>query len=274
MNKIIMGAMAVALGSMAFVSCSSDVDELAEAQGKKTVVFDASQPEGKAATRTTINSNGDVVWLAADEIAVFDGTNKNKFTIWAGAGTTTAKIWGEADPDAQQYVAVYPYYRANTYNTTNGILNVTVPTVQNARENSYAPLAGVMYAVSDGSKLEFQHVCAYIKFTTTQAHSSITFEANEFISNRVRIRLSNGKQLDPTEDANGSNIVTLQPASGSDIPAGTYYVAVRVRDNYTNFKMTVNPATTDGTAPIVKVASSVNSLNTAGDGVDLGTIDL
>ena len=141
-------------------ACTSEDDELTNYNGKKVpMTFTA----GSVQTRTALGDDGKAVnWVNGDAIAIFDGTETNKFTtLDAGA---TASFTGTAH-QADTYTAFYPY--ANVTEITATTITFNLPEEQTAVPGGFASgLVPSWAQTAEGStSLQFQNLSALVKFT-------------------------------------------------------------------------------------------------------------
>lgn len=145
--------------AMLTVSCSQDVD-LTPAAGK--VVLGVTIED---ATRTALgsfdaaSSKYSVVWSEGDKIAV-NGTASDAVAA-ASVGTASAQF-SVADVTAP-YSVLYP---AEALNADGSI---TVPTVQNYTEGSFAPGSAVAVGYSEGTNLALKNLYSFVKVTIAKA---------------------------------------------------------------------------------------------------------
>ena len=120
-------------------------------------------------SRTYVENGTSSRWTAGDTISLFDSNTLNlqyKFTGKTGdAGGSfvyKSKLAGEGTPLAANY-AVYPYDKDMTI-SEEGVITLTLPSVQHYAENSYGLGANTMVAVTentDDTSLMFKNVGAY-----------------------------------------------------------------------------------------------------------------
>lgn len=273
MKKILMSAMAIALGSMAFVSCSSDVEETAGKQ-VKNLTFEVSV-DGQNATRTVLDGNK-VLFEEGDHIGVYSGsytetsTSIADFTVTEGGDH--AMISGTA-PEQDVYYAVYPNDKTY-FAIASKVINVNIPDRQKAVKDGFDPNANVMLAKSKGTRLEFNQVCAYAKVTVSQACKQIGLGGTaEPVAGRARVIYNDAFKFTEVQPSASDTkpYILLQPASGETFEAGTYYIAFRPA-TYTGFKISCVHA--DGTSEYKQLDGTHSVvLETPGAVIDFGQID-
>ena len=148
------------------VSCNKEAVEnnpSPDASQKVAVSFSAiGEPEQKATLDFTQTQN--VRWSDDDLIAVFDGTDKNQFSIEAGSNTgASATYTGEVTSGYSTLYAVYPYSAAGSLSGSS--LTVTVPSAQVVSSTACVDPAALVSVgeISDGT-IEFKQVCGLLKF--------------------------------------------------------------------------------------------------------------
>lgn len=79
---------------------------------------------------------------------------------------------------------------------------------------------------NDVNELDFKNVFAYIKVTTTKAYKKIKVCSHnvESLAGTFNVSVTSTPTVSDVKD--GSSVVTFKSASGSDLEAGTYYIAV------------------------------------------------
>lgn len=157
----------------------------AEGSGERVpMTFTALAPQaGQPQTRTELQPGVEgeggqttypVYWNAGDEIGVYDGESFRPFTIDLQEGTAaTANFSGEASPEAESYLAFYPYdAKGVTY--TDGAIGFTLLDTQTAQAGSFAPDVNPAWAQTSeaGGQLTFHNAAALVKFTLTAADAA------------------------------------------------------------------------------------------------------
>lgn len=156
MKKYLFAAFCLAALSLAH-SCRETGPEYPS--GGTRVEFHAGS---HAMTRTQLAEGNSVVWVAGDEISVFDaaGTN-NRFST--GDSGQTATFAGTVNGEGTYY-ALYPYSDAASISGT--VISSSLPPAQDAVAGGFASGLNPSVAVDDGNNnLLFKNVCALVKFT-------------------------------------------------------------------------------------------------------------
>lgn len=140
--------------------------------GKVRMTFTAGMPQ----TRTQLAEDGHAVhWTADDAIAIYDGTASNEFPATDIDGSR-ATFTGEVTEGSTAYTAFYPYTNDGTLTFADGTITFTLPAEQTAVAGGFAEGLNPSWAQDkDGSKkLEFQNLCALVKFTVGEGMEGVT----------------------------------------------------------------------------------------------------
>lgn len=172
-------------------------------------------------TKTTLDGLK-LVWSEGDEIAVFDGTALQRFSLVDGSGTTSAVFTGSVSSGATDFMAVSPFEAAALDETS---LVVTIPSSQTLSSASPVdPKALVAVAKTNaGGIFNFKNVVSLAKFTLGSGeYASIGFGPAP-TAKAVVPDCETGEL--PAESIGAAAMYTLSP-SGSSFAAGDYYIAV------------------------------------------------
>lgn len=227
---------------MVVTSCSND-DEGAvnsvQIAGTHIKTFNVSQEGSGAITRTAINGSK-IEWQEGDQVTIWDGTNKQTGSISQiiASDKTQATIESPVADGAKKFTAVYPQSVGTGCDfSDNAITGLVIPATQKATPDSYDPAAAIMTAYLDqtdyaetsrSDELQFKNVCAFLKLTTNKAYKSIKVSTTSgAISGTFRVSdAGSAPVLAVTSTADADKTMTLNPASGTTIATGTYYIAV------------------------------------------------
>ena len=122
------------------------------------MTFTANMPQ----TRTYLSGGTNVHWSEGDEIALWDNTDKRKFTATEIDGSS-ATFTGEAN-SYYRYAAFYPY---SAVKARDGVtFTFTLPAKQTAKKKSFANNLAPSFALVEApeTNLQFKNVCALVKF--------------------------------------------------------------------------------------------------------------
>lgn len=229
----------------AMIGCTKDephqIDDNANLVKK---IFSAYTEEQ---TKTSLDTDYEVLWTAGDQISVFDGTNNTAFTTQADK-VTSAEFEGYIAPtESATYYALYPYSADATF--ADGVITAELPLVQKAVLNGFDEEVAMMVARTTDDKLSFKNVNALLKITVPE---NSNFRAIGFTTSNCRLT---GK-FDIAFDESGNVIVTpdaeqdkvahrdVYLSNGNTaLAAGSYYIVV-MPGSYQNLYLAVE--TTDG----------------------------
>ena len=166
------------------------------------VEFSASFEEEYAESRTYIEEDVETSrlylrWTKGDEISIFRGTTQNQRFLFKGeTGDNSGSFKlvpsddfvSSNDLDESRNYAFYPYDENNRI-SEKGKLTVTLPATQTYAENSFAPGANAMVAVTESTgdvDLKFKNIGGYFKFK---------FYGDDLTIKSVTLKGSNGEKL-------------------------------------------------------------------------------
>ena len=225
---------AMGLASIALVSCKKEIalqdEEVVKVGNKVQMTFNAV---GEA-TKADI-SGSSILWDDDDAIAIFDGSDLQRFDLISGGGTKNAQFSGSA-ASAANYYAVAPFEAATNLSTANSRISITIPHSQTIiGDHCVAKEALVSVANSNGtSNLDFENQFALLKVTISQSdivgvtllgnnNESIAGSSHYYYAGdgAPKVDLSNAgqKKINLTYQASAS-------ASASAFPTGDYYIAL------------------------------------------------
>lgn len=278
------------------VSCSRGLNDSfvndGQSHGKEEKVFvsfDAIVSDNTI-SRTLLENEEQVYWNDGDAIALFSRsggfvnveTNDLKFVASIPEGkSANASFSGYTVPDAGPYTAFYPFEQCLSYGYWLGGIRFTIPMIQTATANSFAPHTNPAWARTDvmGGELRFSNIGALVKF-------SLKGDVNGLISvtladNNTGSTLTGGFWLDDTDVQNPvlaaesgaivSNQVTLE---GTFESGKSYYMVIAPLENVLSEGFVLTFIRQDGTKYIKKAKSGVITEVAAGEIVNLGEIDL
>jgi len=152
----------------------------------KDTVLHFTAHNGEETTKTEWQSNGEIWWNVADEIAVFYGaSSKNRFTSTNNeivktavfSGTISAFTGETESGDFNYFWAIYPYNAAGSCDGSSVI--ATLPHAQTAQAGTFAPNTNITLAKSAGLSLAFYNVCAWFRFSVAQEGvNAVIFKGN------------------------------------------------------------------------------------------------
>ena len=224
---------AIGLAGIAMGSCKKEalLQDESVAAGKVSMVFTASGESTKA----DISGNS-FVWNEGDAIAVFDGTDINKFDIVAGTEGQKIATFSGAAAEAETYFAVAPYSAATNISTENKRISIKIPGSQTIIGTRCVDSnALVSTAIATGNnELNFSNQFALLKVKLERSDVvAITLSGNNDESVYGTSHFYYGGEGAPKVDlsnAAGTKITlsykASEGASASAFPAGEYYIAL------------------------------------------------
>ena len=185
-----------------------------------------------------------VKWEADDEIALWYGTlntsmDEELYTVASisGVDAREATFHGFAPAGAwDAYMGVYPFSACDGC-SKKGKLTVTLPTVQTATADGFAPGSNVAVAYSSTTDLTFQNIGSLmaIRLTDVGTHTvtSMRLTGTSSLSGQVEIKQATLPAVDAV--VSGENYVELMGA----ISAGNTYYFVVLPGDHTGFTLTL-----------------------------------
>ena len=224
------------------------------------MTFTANMPQ----TRTYLSGGTNVHWSKGDEIALWDDTDKRKFTATEIDGSS-ATFTGMANSN-YRYAAFYPY---SAVKARDGVtFTFTLPAKQTAKwksfDNNLAPSFALVEAPE--TNLQFKNVCALVKFYI--GLSAIDVKTVSLVARNGEVLAGDLKYKFTDESVVGaeSNISSRIDLSGPFEPAIDYYFVVRPCTMLRGFSLLIEY--NDGTLKRTDVRHSVRL--EAGKILDIG----
>lgn len=185
------------------------------------MTFTANMPQ----TRTYLSGGLNVHWSEGDEIALWDNTDKRKFTATEIDGSS-ATFTGMANSN-YRYAAFYPYSAVKAREAVT--FTFTLPAKQTAKwksfDNNLAPSFALVEAPE--TNLQFKNVCALVKFYI--GLSAIDVKTVSLVARNGEVLAGDLKYKFTDESVVGaeSNTSSRIDLSGPFEPAIDYYFVVR-----------------------------------------------
>nr|WP_302830346.1 fimbrillin family protein [uncultured Bacteroides sp.] len=171
---------AVCMAAVALTAMSCSQDEWAEQSAPKGNTTIVASFEG-ADTRTSVNSNNQVVWNKDDAFGLFYTTQSkttptaSKFTCSNADGTnTTAAFSGNLDTGAATSYAVYPYQESMSL--SNNTVTMELPASFKYTTASEGPMYASASDITES--ISFKHLAGLLKLTVS---SNIATKAKKFV---------------------------------------------------------------------------------------------
>ena len=224
------------------------------------MTFTANMPQ----TRTYLSGGTNVHWSKGDEIALWDNTDKRKFTATEIDGSS-ATFTGMANSN-YRYAAFYPYSAVKAREAVT--FTFTLPAKQTAKwksfDNNLAPSFALVEAPE--TNLQFKNVCALVKFYI--GLSAIDVKTVSLVARNGEVLAGDLKYKFTEESVTGaeSNTSSRIDLSGPFEPAIDYYFVVRPCTMLKGFSLYVEY--NDGTLKRTDVRHSVRL--EAGKILDIG----
>ena len=190
----------------------------------------------------TVLSGLNINWSPAEKIYLFDGTAPRAFTSTNDAEASAVSFSGSASL-AASYYAVYPS------GTISGkVISTTIPVIQSATANSFAPKANVAVAYTESNPtgenvLQFKNVGAVVKIQLTNDDvRKVKLEAinGEKMSGPVNVTFGEGPSFTSAiVPAEAESCVVLD-GGASNLSANTpYYLAIYPNNYEGGFRITL-----------------------------------
>lgn len=181
-------------------SCTqSEIDEYISINTKHNEpTFYASFSE--ESSRTLLNEQMKNIWCADDRISIFMGNTYNhQYRFDGKTGDISGSFSKVDDPfisgeKLSANYAIYPYDEETSIDS-DGVIYVTLPTVQNFQEGSFGINANTMVAVTESSSdrfLAFQNLCGYVRVSfygedITLKEITLSGNDNEVLAGPVQV---------------------------------------------------------------------------------------
>ena len=228
----------------AFASVACSVETMPPSTSADTRVpmeFSAGiSDDGTADSKTSINSNLNVLWSEGDAISVFDGTYNNKFDLTSGADSKSGSFSGSAN-EVPEYVALYPYSASALY--ANNTITASLPSQQYSTvDGSFETMLYPSVAKTSGNSMIFRNIAGLIRVTVNNLPdgtgvSSIQLSASESLTGAYTVDTS-GDDFEAVRSGSESSGAMLTAKDGGNLAAGPYHIVV-LPGEYTDFKVTV-----------------------------------
>lgn len=224
----------------AFAICSCQVEEINEIASESTpgvireakvfsaIIEDNTEP----GTRTSLDSQGNVLWKQGDQVSIFAGStiNEQYQVTDASDGKTAASLNKVSDPgfvagtDIDHNVAFYPYASTAAIARSAGsyvISDITLPATQTYAEGSFGngafPMAAVTSTTAD-MNLKFKNVLGGLKLqlkgSAAIASIRITGNNNEILCGEAEVTVTNGSTPSISLSDASAKTVTLDCGAG------------------------------------------------------------
>jgi hypothetical protein len=222
-------------------------------------------------TKTSLDGSS-VLWIANDEIAVFDNaaTPLKAELKTTDDGVTSASFNDVTVPGefAEPTCAIYPYAAA-TSATSAGVITFAVDATQNYVLNSFDPEHNVMVGAVDAGNIAFKNVFGLLKLqlkgVMTVSSIKLTGKNNEKLNGTFEVNAASGDPAANTTTAENASekTITLDCSAYGGVPisrmtATDFYFVVPVGALSSGFDAVIQ----DAYGVDWKVTISTNSSNT------------
>lgn len=220
-RRVIKVSVMLAAAMLAAHSCNvgMDVDDAVPCGGENiTVSFNAYVQNSDTKALLDFPS---VLWEDNDEIAVFDGSSRNIFTIPDGENNGgTARFSGNVASGSSEYYAVYPASAGLGLDLGN--LTVRVPSAQTIRQGTCAdPSALVCVSLEADGALFFKQVTSLLRLEITSPDVQQIRIGGTSVAGTAKVG-SDGSMAAVVE---GSDEIVLSP-EGEFFSPGVYFAAM------------------------------------------------
>lgn len=221
-----------------FASCAKQEAEMSPVQSDnelRTFVADFEQTK----TKTNLAPDGEgvyrkMIWSAGDKVGIFDASGVPQ-PFETKTGGASATFTGSATAPTDSWYAFYPYSAKAT--KEGSYLLSAIPEIQYAKKDGVSDNVTLLVAkcAADETTLSFKHACGLVKIDLPVDCISVTLEVLN-PDNLWTQPLSGGVKVDVGAPTNSWSTllcytsVTLVGENGGNIPAGTYYLAVKPID--------------------------------------------
>ncbi|MBR3075770.1 MAG: hypothetical protein IKH11_08495, partial [Bacteroidales bacterium] len=218
------------LALVAFIVLACSEREPVIVSAGKCIEFTAYQ-EGAPKSKTIVQPESTkVFWEPGDDIKIFCGNQSARFSSSLESQSQVAVFSGsfsETVSESEGFWAVYPYSDEASFDGES--ITTVLPSMQVAREESFALGANITVACSNSNHLQFYNVVGGLRFTISEEGVKIiTIESltDERLAGSMKIRFVNDRPF-VSEIMDGSSVITLSPPDGSAFKTGVwYYVSI------------------------------------------------
>lgn len=265
----------LALASLAAVAVGCQVETMPETPLVESVVYEAVTEAYAPATKTSMNSDLQVLWSEGDQVGVFSGyMYPDAYAVTEGAGTTTAKLelaapaeMAGAEVTMSGVAAFYPFsdmfLRYNDQGDGVPRFVFYAEQVQKYTEGTFANGSFPMVAVSETNSFAFKNVFGAMKlqFVGTKTVTSVSVSgpnseplAGEFqvAVDKGVLTVSPGDMTLPSVKLDCGDGVALNPTTPTD-----FYLALPPTAFADGFTVSIATAEGDSYTVTADVANEV-----------------
>ncbi len=185
-------------------------------------------------SKTVRQADGKVFWSPNEDIQIFQGSRKGKFTSSNTDECSTATFSGKMNSsidDGSDYWAVYPYDEGSLF----GDWYITVPIQPNqqATAGTFADGMFPLIAKSSSNTLSFLNVCGGIKFRVYNTGiKQVIFKGNkdEIVAGSATVAMEDGKpvikEILASSNIQPSTRIRVTAPAGGFVVGEDYYIVI------------------------------------------------
>ena len=162
------------LAGLMLCGCQKEEQIIEKTPEQKVFTAEIESNSDDAATRTSLDNQGNVLWKVGDEVSIFAGNTVNaEYKVSEVTNGQTRAILSpvsSSETGTGANVAYYPYSSALSLATAESgytISNIKLPAIQKYAQASFADGAFPMAAVSDNATLKFKNILGGLKLQLT-----------------------------------------------------------------------------------------------------------
>ena len=238
----------IAIGLLALlaVSCSVHENEMepesSPGHDSGQVFYAMMESPSDADTKVYADTKLRVLWDENDHVSIFNKNTANQEYCFLGAtgdNAGTFKAVGNAGTGSalDLVYSVYPYQEDTDINN-NGVISVSLPSIQTYRKDSFGLGANTMVSCTTGDHLLYKNLCGYLTlnlYGDSVTVSSISLKGNngEHLAGRASVHASLDDVPTMTFSSNATEEITL--TFDSPVTLGT------TKETATTFSLVIPP---------------------------------
>ena len=185
-----------------------------------------------AGTRTSLQSDGSVIWQPKDLISIYHNDYHGQFASTNTTPSASVEFKGTVPnfvrDENQYFYAFYPYSKELT--TEGSVYGIPLPSEQTAVEGTFADDLFISAARTKDDRLHFHNVCGGVKFSVAEdGIKKVVFKANggESIAGKLKIEFdSDGIPVLSSVDDGSSSVTLMAPDQGTFQKGEWYYLVL------------------------------------------------
>lgn len=248
--------LSVFIASGIFYSCNDRLPEkwAAPIIPSEGMVLKTFRVEISPMTKTIMNNDGEIKWLAGDQVSVFDD---KKGGIGNPVYVSNSTITAEVEASASHYYSVSPYSNAVVYDALSKEIKTVLPLSQYPAPGNMDKDANLLFAVSTSGddKMVYSNMCAIVRFSIADEDiAALKFEGlnGEKLAGGVTIKKEKEVYGLYADDMQASKAVRIVSNSDSYtfVKDTAYYFCIVPQNLEGGFKATLTKK--DGSVGIYK----------------------